>query len=225
MPSVVGLVEKVTVRAVAVADVTVPMAPLLNVTVLLDAVVLKPEPLMVTVAAFAPMVAELSVTIGVILATRMGAPLLTPFVETTAVNTPAEGLVENRTVSAVEVAEITVPIAPLLSVTVLFSAVVSKPTPLIVTVVSLKVRLPLLIATVGLIVATCTAVPLLTEFVVTTAVRFPTDVGLVEKVTVNDVAVDAVTVPTAPLLNATVLFAAVALNPKPLNEMVFTLIV
>ena len=154
MPSVVGLVEKVTVSAVAVADVTVPMAPLLNVTVLLDAVVLKPEPLMVTVAAFAPMVAELSVTIGAILATRTGAPLLTPFVETTAVNTPAEGLVENNTVSAVVVAEITVPIAPLLSVTVLFSAVVSNPTPLIVTVVSLKVRLPLLIVTVGLIVAT-----------------------------------------------------------------------
>ena len=55
--------------------------------------------------------------------------------------------------------------------------------------------------------------------------RFPTDVGLVEKVTVNDVAVAAVTVPTAPLLNATVLFAAVALNPKPLIKMVFTLIV
>lgn len=35
------------------------------------------------------------------------------------------------------------------------------------------------------------------------------------KVTVSDVEVAAVTVPTAPLLNATVLLAAVELNPVP----------
>lgn len=47
----VGLVEKVTVSEVAVAAVTLPTAPLLNTTVLLPGVVLKPAPVMVTVAA------------------------------------------------------------------------------------------------------------------------------------------------------------------------------
>ena len=36
------------------------------------------------------------------------------------------------------------------------------------------------------------------------AVRVPAAVGLVEKVTVNDVAVAAVTMPTAPLLKVTI---------------------
>lgn len=51
--------------------------------------------------------------------------------------------------------------------------------------------------------------------VVTDTLRAPA-LGLVEKVTVIEVAVAAVTVPTAPLLNTTVLFAAVVLKPKPL---------
>ena len=55
--------------------------------------------------------------------------------------------------------------------------------------------------------------------------RFPTDVGLVENVTVSEVAVAAVTVPTAPLLKTTVLFTAVVLKPYPLMETVFALIV
>lgn len=41
----------------------------------------------------------------------------------------------------------------------------------------------------------------MTPPIVTIAVRLPADVGLVEKVTVSDVAVAAVTVPAAPLLN------------------------
>lgn len=50
--------------------------------------------------------------------------------------------------------------------------------------------------------------------VVTEAVKFPR-LGLVEKVTVSNVAVAVVTVPTAPLLNATVLLAAVVSKPVP----------
>jgi hypothetical protein len=57
---------------------------------------------------------------------------------------------------------------------------------------------------------------LLWLFVVTTAVRLPADVGDVVRFTVNDVEVAAVTVPTAPLLNVTVLLARVVENPKPL---------
>ena len=50
--------------------------------------------------------------------------------------------------------------------------------------------------------------------VVTTAVRLPA-AGLTENDTVREVAVAAVTVPTAPLLNTTKLFAAVVLKPVP----------
>jgi hypothetical protein len=55
----------------------------------------------------------------------------------------------------------------------------------------------------------------LTPATATMAVRLPADVGLVEKVTVNEVSVAADTVPTAPLLNVTVLLAAVELKPVP----------
>ena len=58
--------------------------------------------------------------------------------------------------------------------------------------------------------------PLLSRFVVTTAVRLPTEDGVSENVTVSEVAVAAVTIPLAPLLNATVLSLAVGLKPKPL---------
>ena len=50
----------------------------------------------------------------------------------------------------------------------------------------------------------------------TTAVRLPTAVGSVENVTVSEVAVAAVTVPTAPSLKVTVLLPAVGSKPKPL---------
>lgn len=51
--------------------------------------------------------------------------------------------------------------------------------------------------------------------VVTVAVKLPALAGFVEKVTTSCVAVAAVTVPTAPLLNTTVLFAAVGSKPYP----------
>lgn len=52
--------------------------------------------------------------------------------------------------------------------------------------------------------------------VVTIAVRLPAVVGLVLKVTVMDVAEALVTVPTAPLLNTTVLLPGVKSKPRPL---------
>src|ERR1043166_8288259 len=91
------------------------------------------------------------------------APLVKLFVVTTAVRLPAVlGLVENETVSAVAVATVTVPTALLLNTTVLCDAVVSKPKPLIVTVLALAARLLVLLVTTGVTLATCTAEPLLT---------------------------------------------------------------
>ncbi len=75
--------------------------------------------------------------------------------------------------------------------------------PAIVTVFALAARLAVLLVTVTGTVATCTAVPLLTLLLVTMAVRLPA-AGLVEKVTVSEVAVALVTVPTAPLFSTTV---------------------
>ena len=72
-----------------------------------------------------------------------------------------------------------------------------------------------LTVTTGITLATLTAVPLEKPFVVTTTVRLPAVVGFVENVTVSDVAVAAVTVPTAPLSKVTMLFAATVLKPKP----------
>ncbi len=132
-----------------------------------------------------------------------------------AVKLPAVGTVVNEMDKAVAVAELTVPTAPLLNVTVLSAAVVLKPDPLMVIVVAPSARLATLEVTTGRTTATCTAAPLLCVLVVTEAVRLPATVGLVPKVTVKLVADALVTVPTAPLLNVTVLFAAVVLNPKP----------
>ena len=70
--------------------------------------------------------------------------------------------------------------------------------------------------TSGTTVAICTAEPLLTLLEVTTAVRFPAEDGSVVKVTVNDVAVAAVTTPTAPLLNVTVLLETMGSKSVPL---------
>lgn len=61
-----------------------------------------------------------------------------------------------------------------------------------------------------------TAVPLSELLVVTIAVKLPALVGLVLKVTVMAVAVAAETVPTAPLLNVTVLLPGVVSKPIPL---------
>ena len=69
LPAAVGLVVKFTVRAVAVAAVTVPTAPLLNTIVLFEAMVSNPYPAMVIVEAFAPRLAVELVTTGVTVAT------------------------------------------------------------------------------------------------------------------------------------------------------------
>ena len=100
-------------------------------------------------------------------------------VATDALRLPAVGLVPNVTVREVVEAAVTVPV-PLLSVTTLFAGVAeSNPKPLIVIVVSLTPALAVLLVITGMIVATCRLVPLEMEFVVTDAVKLPTDVGLV----------------------------------------------
>lgn len=135
---------------------------------------------------------------------------------TTAVRSTGDvGLVLNVTVSDVVVAEVTVPTAPLLKTTVLLEAVVSNPNPLMVSVVASASRLAELPVTTGTTVETWTAAPLLRLFVVTIAVRLPDDVGAVVRFTVNVVAVAAMTVPAAPLLNVTTLLPAVVENPTP----------
>ena len=69
LPASTGVVENAIVSVVAVAAVTVPTAPLLNATVLLAAVVSKPKPLIVSVAALAARLSVLLVTTGLTLAT------------------------------------------------------------------------------------------------------------------------------------------------------------
>src|SRR5262245_4627348 len=64
LPAIVGLVEKVTVSVVAVAAVTVPIAPRLKTTPLLAATASKPKPLMVMVVAVKDKLAALGVTTG-----------------------------------------------------------------------------------------------------------------------------------------------------------------
>lgn len=69
LPAVCGLVENVTISEVAVAVVTVPTAPLLKVTVLFAATVLKPAPVIVTVDALASNEVVVAVTAGATVAT------------------------------------------------------------------------------------------------------------------------------------------------------------
>jgi hypothetical protein len=126
-PAEVGFELNVTVSDVRVAAVTVPIAPLLKATVLREAVVSKPLPVMVIVEALANRSAVLLVTDEVTAATCTAALLFTPPLVTIAVKLPAAGLVEKVTVSAVAVAAVTVPTAPLLNVTKLLPGVVLKP--------------------------------------------------------------------------------------------------
>jgi hypothetical protein len=126
------------------------------------------------------------------------------------------------------VAAVTVPTAPRLKATLLADGVVAlNPLPAIVrVVVEIGMDREGFAVTVGAatMVATCVAAPLVAPSVVTTAVSVPSDVGAVEKVTVSDVLVAAVTVPAAPLLNATVLAPGVVLNPLPVMTSVGALI-
>lgn len=215
-PAAAGFVVKVTVSDVAEAEVTVPSAPLLKVTMLLAAIESNPTPLIVTEVAFAATVGVPLVTTGNTVATGTAAPLLTPLLVTIAVSSTGDvGFVLKVTVSRVVVAAVTVPAAPLLNTTVLLAAEVSNPNPLMDRVVASASRLEVLLVTTGTTVETCTAAPLLRLLVVTIAVRLPAEVGAVVRLTVSVVAVAAVTVPTAPLLKLTVLLAAVVENPTP----------
>jgi hypothetical protein len=149
-----GLVENVTVKVVAVAALTVPMAPLLKTTLLFAGVVLKPVPaIVIVVAELAKLLLSL-VTEGVTRATWIGAPLLTPSVVTTAVKLPAVGFVEKVTVSEVAVEAVTVPTAPLLKTTVLLPGVVLKPAPVMVTVAAVEDNEDVTRVTDGVTVAT-----------------------------------------------------------------------
>lgn len=121
MPAL-GLAAKVTVNEVAVAPVTVPVAPLLNVTVLLAFVVSKPVPLIAIVDGLAARFATDAVTVGLTVAIWTGVPLLMELVVTTAVKLPAVGFVVKVTVNEVAFAEVTLPTAPLLKTTELLAA-------------------------------------------------------------------------------------------------------
>jgi len=138
-------------------------------------------------------------------------------VVTIAVRLPLDvGRVDNVTVSDVDVAAVTVPTAPLLKTIVLRDGVGSKAKPVIVSTLALAARAVLLTSIDATTVATCTEFPLPTALVVTTADRPPTVVGRVESDTDSVVAVADVTVPTASLLNTTVLFPAVVSKPIPM---------
>lgn len=216
LPAEVGFVEKVTVNVVEVADVTVPTAPSLNTTVLLAAVLSKPNPSMVSVLAFAANGSLLIVTTGMTIATCTAVPLDCKFVVTTAVKLPTDvALVVNVTVSAVAVASVTIPTAPLLNATSFSSTVALKPIPLIVMLVALAAKLFVLLVTTGLTVANCTAAPLLTPFVVTIPINMSALTGKVVKVTVSEVAVAAVTIPAAPLSKTTMLLPEIVSKPNP----------
>src|SRR5262249_53496486 len=76
--------------------------------------------------------------------------------------------------------------------------------------------------TTGVTVATCTADPLPTRVLVTTGVKLPALVGLVVNVTVSEVALAVVTLPTAPPLKTTVLLPGVAEKPTPLMMILLT---
>ena len=107
------------------------------------------------------------------------------------------GFVENVTVSDVEVAEVTVPTAPLSKTTVLFAAIGSKLVPLIVTVVEVAAMLVAAAVTVGDTLAIAVAA-LLNPPVVTTTDKGPPTSGNAAKVTLSAVEVAAVIIPTAP---------------------------
>lgn len=142
---------------------------------------------------------------------------MTVFVATMAVNGPAVlGVVVNVTVSWVAVAALTLPTAKPLKSTVLSPGVVLKPKPSIVMLEALAARSAVLLVITGTTVATCTGETLATLFVVTVTESGPAAVGAVVMSTVNCVSDAAETVPAAPLVNVTVLLAAVSSKPSPL---------
>ena len=135
---------------------------------------------------------------------------------TTALNAPSVSPVMPVTVKEVAVEAVTVPVPDGLKTTVLLPGVVEKLVPVIVRVVALLARFAVLCVTVGggITVATCTAVPLLSPLLVTTAFKAPA-VSPVRPVTVREVVVEAVTVPVPVGLKTTVLLPGVVEKPVP----------
>lgn len=134
-PTAVGLVPNVTVSEVAVAAMTVPIAPLLKTTVLLAAIGSNANPPIARLEELMAIGVALFETDGVTRATCKAGPLDFVLVVTDAVNSPTlVGRVESETVRVVAVAAVTLPAAPLLSDTELFPGVVSNPNPLMVSV-------------------------------------------------------------------------------------------
>lgn len=88
-PAAVGAVVIETVSCVSVAAVTLPTAPLSNVTALLPGVSSKPSPLMINWVALAARLARLAVTLGTTVATFTAEPLFSFVVATIAVRSPA----------------------------------------------------------------------------------------------------------------------------------------
>lgn len=155
LPAVLGFLENATVNEVGLEAVTVPMAPLLKVTVLRDAMESKPNPSIVRLLALGKRIAVPLVTTGTTVPTCIAVTLLTPLAVIIAVRLPAEmGLAEKATVNSLDVAAVTVPTAPLLKITVLLLPVVSKPNPAIVMVAASAAKLLVLLVTIGLTVAT-----------------------------------------------------------------------
>ena len=114
----------------------------------------KSAPVMVMVVppAAEPVVGEIIFTVGAGAATTMLATctevLVPPKEVTVAVRLPRDGAVSKVTVNWVEVAEVTWPV-PLLKVTVLLAAIMSKSVPTMVRVVAVEGRLVVLNVTVG----------------------------------------------------------------------------
>lgn len=154
LPTTVALAVKLSVSEVEVAAVTAPIAPPLSATVFSERTLLKPKPLITRLVPLSARPIVLDVTTGLMSATCTAVPLLTPFVVTTAVRIPAVGFVENVTVRAVDVALVTVPMAPLLKTTVLFARVVLNPVPAMVTDVRVASNSVVALVTVGLSEAT-----------------------------------------------------------------------
>ncbi len=169
---------------------------------------------MTTLVALTPRFAVLFVTTGVTVAICTAVALLAPLLVTIAVRLPATRPVRLVTVREVDVAAVTLPVAPLLNFTVSLAAVAEKPTPLIVRLAALAACVAVLAVTTGVTFATSSEA-LLTPLTATDAVNLPA-VNPFKLVTVNTVAVAVVTVPVAPPLNVTLSLAAVVEKPAPL---------
>ena len=153
LPTPTGLVENETVREVAVAESTVPTAPLLNTTKLFDGVVLNPNPRMTIEPELAPSDSVFTVTAGITFATCVDT-LARALVVTVAFNAPTvDVLVVNVTDNVVAVEEVTVPTAPLVNETVFSEASELNPNPLIVSVVVFAANDAVLLVITGISVA------------------------------------------------------------------------